>query len=330
MPQKPNHMIIKQLRTLFLTITLCLFFSTLIKAQVGVGTTNPRATLEVKESVNTIESPIFLVSAANDRSMSILQPDNSDNDDAFTFFTNNAFQFRTDANDALVIDSQGYVGVNTDNALAELHLAGAGSTLRIDYLNSTNNSLNNGTDPSVVMVDANGDLFLKESVDDFPVNDSDEDTFFNTAVTITNANGALVGANAYSTTITLTKKTLVEVVFWTNVSIRNFAGNPPTDDKPRIFGGIVTHEASGQEIVYSSSSYTNALNGTINSGDITTGFYTVGGNGFITLEPGTHTINLDIFAGGGSAITTPASAAQGYRTTFGANGLSRFQIVYHN
>ncbi len=316
-------------KRLFLLFSLVASYG-VISAQVGIGTTNPRGTLEIHEPSETTEAAILVLSDSEDRKLSILQPNILDPEDPFTIATENSIQFRIDSNDVFSIDPQGDIGINTSDALADFHIAGASSTVRFDFLNSTNNMLNNGIDPSLVMVDSNGELFLKENLDDFPINDTDQGTFFNTPITIQDPSGTLVATNAYSKTITLTKKTLIQIAFYTSVTISNYAGGPALDQKPRIYGSIVTHQQSGTDIIYNSSSHTNALIDVLNSGQINSGFYTVGGTGFITLDPGTHTFELDIFAGGGTPIITPLTIAEGYRITFGNNGLSRFQIIYHN
>lgn len=310
---------------------LCLFASVFtIYSQVGIGTTDPRGTLEIQELSEDTEAPITIFSAYNRRTMSILQPDLSDNNDFFTFSTNNAFLFRTDSTDALSIDENGDVGINTTNPQANLHLGGASSRLRLDYLNSTNSIFNNGIDAAVLMIDGNGDLFLKENVDDFPINDTDEGTFFNTPIALEDPTGVTVGTIAYTTTITLTKKTLIEIVFYVGVVVRNFSGALPLDQKPRMYGGIVTHQGTNSDIIYSASSHTNALINVVDTGDVNLGYYTIGGNGFITLDPGVHTFDLNVFAGGGTSIITPIIPAEGYQVTFGGNSISRFQLVYHN
>ena len=55
------------------------------------------------------------------------------------------------------------VGIGTVSPLEELHIAGDGTTIRIDSQNSTNNPLyNNGVDLASVFVDGKGDLTLDD------------------------------------------------------------------------------------------------------------------------------------------------------------------------
>ena len=179
------------------------------------------------------------------------------------------------------------------------------------------------------MVDANGDFILQDRVDDFPVDASETDTFFPVPIAITDPVGdmsSIAVALAFVQSITLTRETLIEVSFWTGVQIEAAGGGLATDGKPRLFGGLVQDLDTGADIVYSAQSYTNS--GTM--GDITNGFFSVGGNGFITLPAGTHTIGLIIFANGGSTNDGDPANAQGVTATFGANNLNRFQVVFHN
>ena len=80
---------------------------------VGIGMTNPDAQLEVRVSTSGAEDKIFELVANDGRALSILQPDNTNNDDPFTFATNNAYLFRVDNTDAFTIASGGNVGIGT-------------------------------------------------------------------------------------------------------------------------------------------------------------------------------------------------------------------------
>lgn len=56
------------------------------------------------------------------------------------------------------------VGIGTTNPLQELHIAGTSSTIRIEGLNSTNNSNNNGIDIANVAVNTSGDLQVRTPI----------------------------------------------------------------------------------------------------------------------------------------------------------------------
>jgi hypothetical protein len=83
--------------------------------EVGIGTSSPSAPLHTKTSSTTAEANIAQFSANDGRALQLLQPDNSDNGDPFTWFTPNAFQWRVDSTDALTIDSTSRVGIGTAN-----------------------------------------------------------------------------------------------------------------------------------------------------------------------------------------------------------------------
>jgi len=276
--------------------------------------------------------------AAGGREMIEMRENGSNSEIAFNDRSDDtSVRIETDdeANMLFVDGADDRIGIKTNNPQADVHIAGNTSALRIDALNSANSTFNNGVDNSVVYVDANGELVLQAAVDDFPVDASEADTFFSSPVALTSASGAVVAATAFTQNITLTRTTLVEVAFWTGVNIERFGGGLPTDGKPRLYGGYITDGAV--DVVYNAGSWTNGIlanDGYLSTGDVTTGIFTVGGNGFITLPAGNHTISLIIFAAGGEAVLDDGSGfpipAEGFSVTFGANAFNRFQIVYHN
>lgn len=217
------------------------------------------------------------------------------------------------------------VGIGTTTPQQDLHVAGATSTIRVEGLSSVNNANNNGIDNPVLKVNLNGDLILEPSVNAIQVDASDSDTFMATPVVLSDNLGEFSATVAYSVDITLTKQTLVEVTFWTACNLYNDDGTSSIDDgRVRLFGGFVTHVGTGSDIVYSANNYTN----TISTGTVETGFFTIGGNGYIDLPAGDHTFELLVFAAGGE--NTNNGNSDGYTVTFGANAFNRFQLVYHN
>lgn len=60
--------------------------------------------------------------------------------------------------------SYAQVGIGNTNPQQELHISGANSTIRIDGLNSTNNTNNDGTDLAPIAVDENGDLEVRSAI----------------------------------------------------------------------------------------------------------------------------------------------------------------------
>jgi len=221
------------------------------------------------------------------------------------------------------------IGITTNNPQTALHVAGANNVVRIESLNSTNDINNNGTDPSVVMVNTDGDLFLSPSVNKMVVDASDTGTGVNAFMTspivvLTASNGGLNGIVAHTHTFTLTRETLVEVAFYLGVQFQQQNGTLISDGKPRLAIAAINTE-TGLDVAYETMFYTNSST----AGTVTTGFYTLSGSGFVTLSPGTHTLTLRLYIGGGETTTGDTADAQGCKASFNST-FNKFQIVYHN
>ena len=232
----------------------------------------------------------------------------------------------TNGSEKLRVNSNGNVVIgNTMGAGgAKLHITGAGNTIRVDNLSSTNAN-NNGINNPVVKVNANGDFILEPSVNTQASNESSADTFLAAPFTLASNTGAFSSAVLHTVSITLTKPTLVEVVYWTGCSINRFSTATPiiSDDQARGYGvlvqetGVVT--GTPVDVSYCANSYSNGTTAGVNEN------FTLSGNGYVSLPAGTHTFTVTAFALGGTGF-----GAQGYRVRFGNNALSRFQIIYHN
>lgn len=209
------------------------------------------------------------------------------------------------------------VGIGTTNPLDKLHVAGNTSTIRIDGLSSTNNPNNNALNPSSVYVDENGALTLAGPLTDSSMPEDNSSTFVPIQVNIdTNSSGNFTQSTLYSTSITLTQNSLIEIVYQIGVNIvKRTTGGPIDDGNPRQYGTALIIE--GNILGYSSECYTSSGNGTILSGT-----FFLNGNGYTQLSPGTYGIDLIGFVSGGS---------KSCRGEFGGNtGLDRFQIIIHN
>lgn len=79
--------------------------------KVGIGTASPGSPLDVKTPSSVTEDPIARFIAGDGRTLQLLQPDNNADGDPFTWKTNNAYTWRVDDADALLIDQIGRVGV---------------------------------------------------------------------------------------------------------------------------------------------------------------------------------------------------------------------------
>ena len=231
---------------------------------------------------------------------------------------------KTTNSERLRVKDNGNIGLAQNDPQTTVHIGGNTSVIRVDALNSTNDINNNGVDLAPVAADANGNLVLAGNtfLNSLEADVTDADTFLSTPVTVTSADGTFTTGVLHNQTITLTQRTLVEIVFWTGCNVGEADGSPADDRKPRLFGASVYHTGTGSEIIYSASSYTVGIDHETEGGIVTSGFFTVNGNGYIELPAGVHTFQLIGYASGGEG-------GEGVEVSYG-NGGSRFQIINHN
>lgn len=214
------------------------------------------------------------------------------------------------------------VGINTNTPQTELHIAGNGNTLRIDELNNSNNVYNVEADPAPVYVNNDGDLTLQPPlIQNFmPVNAVD----FIPApgIAATSATGAGIITDLYSTTITLTQESLVQVNYQMSIQITmNNGTSPVVDGASRLYRSWVEVNGATTHIAYDSGTYTN--NPASPGGTYAAGYYYLSGSGYVQLPAGTHNLQLRglTFAGDGGGF--------GYQITFGQTTHDRFQVIVH-
>lgn len=199
------------------------------------------------------------------------------------------------------------VGINKDNPQQALHLGSQTGTIRVEGLNSTNNSFNGGgTDKTYpVYVDHNGDLTLKVSA--FQNSDGSD------AYTTTGVNGNLsittaqVPNDGYETveitsyTFTVARNTTLEIKY--SLSIEVFANSSLTIIKDQYARNITnfftldapTLTSTTRRYAPSSKCYFNRNDIVLNptaAPDAATGFIYNSGTTYMTLTPGTHTIRF--------------------------------------
>ena len=95
---------------------------------VGIGFSTPTAPLEVKVGTAGTEDQIVMFRANDNRNIRLLQPDNADDNDPFTWETNNSFSWRVDSTDVLSMRSGGRVGIGVTDPDVALEVAG---TIRV-------------------------------------------------------------------------------------------------------------------------------------------------------------------------------------------------------
>ena len=199
------------------------------------------------------------------------------------------------------------VGINEDNPQQALHLGSQTGTIRVDGLNSTNNTFNGGgvdqTYP--VYVDHNGDLTLKVSA----FQNSDGSDAYTTAaingtVTITTAqlpNDGYETVEMTSYTFTVARNTTLEIKY--SLSIEVFQDNLLTiikDPYARNITNFFTLDTpvlapTTRRYAPSSRCYFNRNDAATNPAalpDAATGYIYNSGTTYMFLTPGTHTIRF--------------------------------------
>jgi hypothetical protein len=125
--------------------------------RVGINRLSPSAPLHTKTSSTTAEARIARFTANDGRSMNLLQPDNSDNTDPFTWNTGNAFQWRVDSYNSLTVAANQYVGIGINNPDQKLHV---NDIVKIGSGSNTGNLLMHNGGTRTIRLNAGGDSYL--------------------------------------------------------------------------------------------------------------------------------------------------------------------------
>lgn len=137
---------------------------------------------------------------------------------------------------------------------------------------------------------------------------------------ISNSMGGISFDNIYTYNLTLTKPTLVEINTVISVAISSYNLTVSTNGNAILYGMFVKigifMEAPKALIVSDFKSYSNSgANGAKS-------YFTVGGTGYVQLDPGTYDIRVYVGGmGGGSS---------GYNLTFNAKQGGHFKLIFHN
>lgn len=199
------------------------------------------------------------------------------------------------------------VGINEDNPQQTLHLGSQTGTIRVDGLNSTNNSFNGGgVDQTYPLyVDHNGDLTLKVSA----FQNSDGADAYTTAaingtVTITTAqlpNDGYETVEITSYTFTVARNTTLEIKY--SLSVEVFQDNALTIIKDAYARNITnfftldtpTLTSTTRRYAPSSKCYFNRNDAATNPAaapDAATGYIYNSGTTYMYLTPGVHTVRF--------------------------------------
>ena len=208
------------------------------------------------------------------------------------------------------------IGIAQDNPQATLHIGGSSSTVRIDAFNAVNNVNNKGTVSKPVFVDSNGELSIEGS-NVITQMVEDNTTFLSTPVVIDNNSTGRTQVELYSTSVTLTRDALVEVVYQAGVTITDMSDDLIYDGRPRLYRIYVLID--GVKVAYKGDAYTSRSNtGTA----IVNGPFFLNGNGYVKL-PGSITGTTHDIKVYGEVYGNTAST----RCTYGGNGDDLFQVL---
>ncbi len=201
------------------------------------------------------------------------------------------------------------VGIGTTNPQTDLHVAGSSSTIRIDGLNSANNSKNlGGSSMYDVMVDANGDLTLGQLSGEI----FSGPKVATPTIVQTTANSGMNASELYQHNFVLTQRAMVVITYYISMDFDGYDGLAKIDDgRAKIahnyfYLGDGTTANTSKTYGMTSSVYSNV------NCDTATGYIYNSRSVTLLLEPGTHSIHLNGAVFGGDLVAEAA-----FRVTFG-------------
>ncbi len=212
------------------------------------------------------------------------------------------------------------VGIGTSNPQALLHVAGENGTIRLEGLNSTNNSKNKGGDDLYnVVVDSDGNLSLSDLSGELF-----SDATLSSPVVLQTALDSDVNSNElYTKTFTLTQKAYVIITYYMSIEFESYDGSAKiVDGRTKIAHNYwylgdgenpdTTKKYGMNSTVYSNETCDTASGYIFNSRSVT-----------MPLAAGTYSIHLNGEVNGGG-LTADAA----FRVTFGDMDRLDIHVVY--
>lgn len=203
------------------------------------------------------------------------------------------------------------VGINTNNPIDDLHLGSTSSTIRLEGLNSTNNSANDGLTDKRVYVDNNGTLLIKDDAPELAISELGNLTV-PTSITVTTNSGSKTSATLTTGNFTVNGNHWINLIVNIGAkTIRNNTGGEINDSKAKIIGIEIYIDS----ILISTNSQTYLS--TTNSGTIPDGTIYLTSDYFKLLTTGIHTYEIKGYVEGGGSI----------QATFGGDNMDKIQII---
>jgi hypothetical protein len=212
------------------------------------------------------------------------------------------------------------VGIGTVNPEKELHVAGSGSTIRIDGLNSANNSNNlGGTSMYNVMVDGAGDLKLGNMSGEI----SSGSNISTPVVVQTTASSGLNSAELYKKNFTLTQRALVVITYYVALDFSSYDGTAKIDDGRAKVAHNYFYLGNGFTADTSKSyGMTSVVYSNVNC-DTATGFIYNSRSTTMSLDPGTYSVHLQ-----GAVFGGDLTADAAFRVEFGNGDRLDISAIY--
>ena len=212
------------------------------------------------------------------------------------------------------------VGINTSSPQEALHVAGASSTVRIEGLNSVNETNNlGGTDAYNVMIDANGNMLVGQQSG--LINSTVK---INTPIALqTTSLGGLNAVELYQEDFTITQRAVVVITYFVGIEFATYDGTGRiSDGRAKIahnyfYLGDGTIANIGTAYGMTSNVYANSTAGAASDQILNSR------TEFIVLDPGTYSIHMQgaVYAGG---LNSDAA----FRAIFGNGDRLDISVIY--
>ena len=220
----------------------------------------------------------------------------------------------------LTVSVTAQVGIGTTAPQEALHVAGNTSTIRIDGLNSTNNSNNlGGSNMYNVLVNSSGTLSLGNLSGEV----SSTSEISTPVIVQTTATAGLNSNELYKKNFTLTQRAMVIITYYVALDFENYDGSAKLDDGRAKVAHNYFYLGDGTTADTSTAyGMTSVVYSNVNC-DTATGYIYNSRSMTIALEPGTYSVHLQGAVYGGD-LTSEAA----FRVAFGNGDRLDIQAIY--